>query len=142
MDAAEVSRDYFAAYNARDTARLRRLLADAFRQVRAGGTLVIEGPDDYVAFLEQEWRQRPDATIEIRRVVTTDSGALVEAVWMTTSSVPITLPNGHTLEPTGQHAAMPFVAVFDVEDGIITNDAMYYDTLYLWRSLGHTVSVA
>ncbi|MEZ4491817.1 MAG: hypothetical protein R3C29_00700 [Dehalococcoidia bacterium] len=25
-------------------------------------------------------------------------------------------------------AAMPFVAVFDAEDGIITNDAMYYDT--------------
>ncbi|MEZ4491818.1 MAG: nuclear transport factor 2 family protein [Dehalococcoidia bacterium] len=79
MDAAEVSRDYFAAYNARDTARLRRLLADAFRQVRAGGTLVIEGPDDYVAFPSRRG-QRPDATIEIRRVVTTDSGALVEAV--------------------------------------------------------------
>jgi steroid delta-isomerase-like uncharacterized protein len=138
-DPEEVVSAFYAAYNGRDAAAIRALLADDF--TRTTGNRVIEGADAYFADLQREWANRPDARVELRRITTTATGAAVEGSWHVTSRAPIELPDGTTLQPTGQSGALPFATIFEIADGLLVRDTSYYETMALWRSLGHTIRI-
>jgi ketosteroid isomerase-like protein len=75
MDRRETARAYYAAIDDGEYERLRRLLADEFRQERADMTL--DGADAFVAFMRDD---RPDTgtTHVVETVYGADEGVAVE----------------------------------------------------------------
>ena len=130
---------YYAAYNARDAGRIRSLIAPNFRQERGRGG--VEGADALVAVLEKEWQDRPDSRIDVREVTAAGDRVFAEAAWVVSSLNPVTLPDGSTLQPTGQRATLPMAAVYDLRDGLLASERAYYNNLALWRDLGPTITI-
>lgn len=62
----DLTHRYIEAYNRRDAAALRALLADDVAFVRPGGR-VLPGPDEVVASYEREWSRVARSRVDVRR---------------------------------------------------------------------------
>ena len=138
-DPVALAREFYDAYNARDPAQIRAILAAGYHHRR--NATIIEGADNYIAFFEREWANRPDGLITVKHAIPAGTGFVVEGAWTVTSNTPLTLPSGTILQPTGKTASLPFASVGQVRDGVLASDVMYYDTMSFWRELGHRITV-
>ncbi len=52
-----------------------------------------------------------------------------------TSTRPTTLQDGSILPPTGKKAVLPYVAIYEVKDGLLISDRIYWDRMTSSRGL-------
>lgn len=132
----EVARRELAAFNARDIeAQVGTFGPGAeFRTPGASG----RRPAD---FSHSWWQAFPDARMSCDRAVAEGSVAVIEGTFTGTHVGTLHLEAGD-IPPTGQRVAMPWVAVYEVRDGLIVSKHVYFDQLTLLRQLGAALPAA
>ncbi len=120
--------ELLAAWNAHDPQRLAALYAeDAVVDVRIASNQVFRGPDEVAAWAAGTFAAVPDLRFEIGRAFV--AGDLVALEWVYTGTYTGQLPG---LPPgAGQALRVPGATVFELRDGKIVRETLYYD-LYLF----------
>lgn len=143
----EVIESYVAAWRERDPAKIAAHFAgDGVRRweivvpIPIGGPNCFHGPKEIAKPIRSLLTAVPDLELEVRQLVETDQGALLE--WVHTGT--------HTgawnrLTPQGEHIEFSGVAVYKVTDGKIAEERLYFDPNLLIREwavpLGTLMSV-
>jgi steroid delta-isomerase-like uncharacterized protein len=130
-----VIRDTFAAFNAHDLDRFRRLLADDAALVVGGSPQSFEGPDAVVAAIRPTLDAIPDLHVTVTNAFADGNRGVAEAVREGTNTGPIRLPDGE-LPPSGRSVRLPECIVFEVADGKIRRMVVYTDMLDTLAQLG------
>ncbi|GAA3613891.1 hypothetical protein GCM10022419_118820 [Nonomuraea rosea] len=102
--------------------------------VAPGG--MAEGHDQIATYYEHIFAGFPDAQVTVWRKITTDDVTLHEWTLTGTHLGPFLMPNGGTLDPTGQGIAVRGGSTADMDDGLIISHRFYFDQLELFASLG------
>ncbi len=120
--------EVLAAWNAHDPQRLAALYAeDAVVEVRIASNQVFHGPEQVAAWAAGNFAAVPDLRFEIGRVLV--AGDRVALEWVYTGTYTGQLPG---LPPgAGQAIRVPGATVFELRDGKIVRETLYYD-LYLF----------
>jgi predicted ester cyclase len=133
-EAADVMRMKIAAFNTHDPEELRPVYrADV--EPRVSGSITLKAFDDLMGFYRVLWDAFPDITISLERVVEQGQAVFVEGRAVGTHTGPLREPSG-ALPPTGRRVDFAWAERYDVEDGVIANAHLYYDTLVILDQLG------
>jgi predicted ester cyclase len=126
MTTLESALAYFLAYDARDWNGLRGLLADPIRAELngVGSDLHV---DDYLAMLLATYASCPDLRTSVDRAFADGNFAVVQWRTIGTNSGPRQLPDGSTLEATGQRIALGGCDVIQTEANRIVSVSAYWD---------------
>lgn len=131
----EVIESYVAAWRERDPEKIAEHFADdGVRRweivvpIPIGGPNRFEGRREIVKPIRSLLTAIPDLDLEVRQLVDTDDGALLE--WVHTGT--------HTgawnkLTPQGEHVEFSGVAVYQTAGGKITEERLYFDPNLLVR---------
>ena len=136
---ADLVLEWIRAYNARDVEAMRAVMAPNFQGKR--NDFVVDGAENYIGFVTGEWGRFPDARMEVAKTSVAGSRVLIEATWSLTNTQPTILPDGAMLRPKGNKATIPYVDIWDTEDGRLTSDRMLWDRWGFYTQLGYQVTV-
>jgi ketosteroid isomerase-like protein len=78
----------------------------------------------------------PDDSPTVERILVDGDTVIVEFRSDQTNSGPLLLPSGETLPATGRRIAFQGVSISDVEDGQITRETFYWDSVLFATQLG------
>ena len=134
--AADVARQHYELYNARDLDRATATLIAADTEwvnVPTGETF--RGPEGYRRFIQGWSRAFPGSRVENLRIAGSDDVIVAEFRGRGSHTGPLITPAG-VLPPTGRMMDMPFCEVMEVRDGKIRRARLYFDSATLMRQLG------
>ena len=124
-----------AAWNARDPQRIAALYTDdAVVEEAVLGAPTFRGRAEIAAWAEANFAAIPDLRLEVRSGFVAGDRAAVEWVYAGTYTGQFTglgLPPG-----TGQAVAVPYVSVYELADGKIRREAIYFDSALFLSQLG------
>lgn len=125
----------YEAFNTRHFDDAAAVVADDFemRDMATGETF--RGPSGMKAALKRWADAFPDSKVEVRSVMSTDTGAAVEFTGRGTNTGPLVTPGG-TLPATNRKAELPFCDIVTIENGKITASHEYMDMATMLRQLG------
>lgn len=129
--AAELHRAMFAAIQDRDPEALRELFAPEAIHTSGDGR-PMTGPDPVIREVRSFVEAFPDLTIEVRHHHLVDSSrSIIEYTFSGTHE-------GHLedLPPTGKSVAVVACSVLEADNGAITREADYFDTVAMLAQLG------
>jgi len=125
-----IVRRFYEALNARDYARAAGPIAETCDWVSMPTGNVHRGPAAVVAGLREFTAAFPDWTVEVERVITSDSFVVVE--WCTTGTFEKPFRGR---QPNGKRFSRRGCAVAEVERGQIVRYRDYYDRARLFAQL-------
>jgi len=140
QDTVALVRSPFDLYNSHqsDPDWLEKLQAvypadSTFTNVPLGVTLPgSEGVKQQVLFLAGAF---PDSSVEITQVIATEDQAVVEFTVRGTNTGPLHLPTGD-VPATGRSLELRCCSVFQIRNGKIVSEHIYYDTMTMLQQLG------
>ena len=107
--------------------------AATFTNVPLGVTLPgSEGVKQQVLFIAEAF---PDHSVEITQVIATEDQAVVEFTVRGTNTGPLHLPTGD-VPATGRSLELRCCSVFQIRNGKIVSEHIYYDTMTMLQQLG------
>ena len=95
----------------------------------------MEGLGAFVAYLGAFRAAMPDARIEGKTFVEQGETVAVEGIYSGTHTGPLASPQG-AIPPTGKHLALPYLELFRIRGGKITEHRVYYDQMAFLGQLG------
>jgi steroid delta-isomerase-like uncharacterized protein len=131
----EIADRNLAAWQARDAEAFGALYADD-AELRAPGEPVLRGPDGARRMLTSWCGAFPDNEITIRAEHVTETTVVQEGTFSGTHTGALPTPDGGEIPPTGRRLTADFVEVFEIADGLIRSDRIYYDQLEIMDQLG------
>lgn len=131
-----VVREVFAAFDAHDLARFRRLLADDARLVVGASGQIIEGAEPVVAAVAVTFELIPDLRVTVSRAFASGPEGMAEVVREGTHTGDVPLPDGSTSPATGRAVRLPECVVFEVREGLVRQMTVWADELDTARQLG------
>ena len=132
----DVARATIECFNTGDWDRLRDLHSPDCAEEELATERVLSGFD---AMLEaaQGWKRAfPDGNGTVTAAYSDGSVAILEIEWDGTNTGPMETPTGEEMPPTGRHAHVKAVQVFDVEDGRVRATRHYFNLMTIMNQLG------
>jgi predicted ester cyclase len=121
---------------------------DRERDVFDGGVVTVDpgagqmnGLDAFIGYLGAFRTAMPDARIEGKTFVEQDDTVTVEGIYSGTHTGPLASPQG-AVPPTGRRLALPYLELFRIRSGKITEHRVYYDQMAFLGQLGLLLSPA
>jgi len=128
-------REQYDAYNARDWARSQANAHPDIVTVMIPTGQEFRGHEGQVAYLQGWATAFPDSTVEVTRVIATESTAAVEFRGRGTHTGPLATPMG-VIPPTGRRVDFPLCDVWEVRDGKVARTHNYFDVMTMLTQLG------
>jgi hypothetical protein len=122
------------AFNDHTLEGLVRLYSPQAVCVAPGG--MAEGHEQIAAYYGDMFRGFPDARITLWRKITASGVTLHEWTLTGTHHGPFLMPDGGTLEATGQGIAVRGCSTANMDGDLIVSHQHYFDQLELFASLG------
>jgi steroid delta-isomerase-like uncharacterized protein len=135
MDAEEVIRELFAAYNEGDIDRATALVTDDFKLVDIPAGVTLDGPEGLRAWLEGFKSSMPDSWTDVKRIIVQGDWAASVHVGGGTNTGPLHTPTGE-LPPTGRSVEIEIAEVYRLSDGKLAELRAYYDGASMMQQLG------
>jgi predicted ester cyclase len=121
-----LTRQYLEAYNDRDLATLKEILADP---IELGGEM--ESRSDFLALVQGYWEAFPDLRFEDPRILAGEDHAVVHVTFEATGSGEFI---GHDID--GAEVRASEMILFTMADGQIREYTYEWDELGFWAQLG------
>jgi steroid delta-isomerase-like uncharacterized protein len=131
--ATDTMRRKIAAFNARDMDKTIGLYSADVEMTVPGASL--RGRDQVATYFYAFWEAFPDLRLTVTREVEEGSGVFVEATATGTHTGTLHTPGGD-VPPTGVRVDLPFSELFDVKEGQIDVNHLYFDQLGFLEQLG------
>lgn len=130
-----VAREHYDALNHRDFARFLAIAQEDCRVLDVPSGRELRGHDGFRAYAQNWVQSFPDLRIEPTVMVATGDRVMVEGWARGTNTGPLSGPEGE-MPPTGRKLELAFVDVFELRDGRIVANRVYYDAATFARQLG------
>ena len=131
----EMAQAIYDAYNNRDFDRSLSLTAEDVEVTNVPLGLTFRGRTGYRQF-QQTWATAfPDSKVEVTHRVADDNGVVTEFRGIGTHTGPLAGPAGD-LPATGRPVNIQFCEVFEIKNGKISKDRLYFDLAGLMSQLG------
>jgi predicted ester cyclase len=134
MGAGDVVRQAYKHWNAGDGNGWRGLAAGDC-EVEASGGFTGKGPDGFAAIYELWHDAFPDCSLTMRELVTDGDRAMAEATFTGTHTGVLRTPAGE-VAPTGRRVDVDYVDAWQIRDGKVVRDRVYFDEVELLTQLG------
>ncbi len=132
---AEIVREVYNRWNARDFDRVGELMADDGEIVIVGSDTRFRGPDGSLEFSRMWADGFPDGRVEIDRVFTSGDGVCVELTGRGTHTGTLRGPGGDT-PATGRSMTLHLCDVYEIRNGKIRSIHTYFDSASMMTQLG------
>jgi steroid delta-isomerase-like uncharacterized protein len=135
QDVEAMVRAVYDAYNRNDFEAAVALHGADTETVVVPTGQVLPGHDGVRQYMGSWATAFPGSRVEVRNVVASDDGAVVEFVGRGVHGGPLQTPAG-TIPPTGRTVEIPFCDVWRVRDGKLAGSHVYFDVLTILGQLG------
>ncbi len=133
-----VGRATTEAFNLRDWDRYLALCAESILRYSPGQAEPMKGRRGLREELEAWVAAFPDIRAETTKIFGQDDWVCEEAVATGTHRGAFHGPRGEMIPATGKHVRLNFCHVYKVENGLVTEDHVYFDQLDMLGQLGVT----
>ena len=130
-----IAREQVDAFNSGDWERLEAGLAADASYHEFATQRKVDGPERIVELFKGWKTAFPDAAGTVTSAVGSGNTAALEVTWKGTHTGPLASPQG-PIPPTGKRMVLPYVDLFRVRNGKITEHRVYYDQMALLGQLG------
>ena len=135
QDNIQVAQKWIEALNAHDVSQ--------FDKYRGPGYLFdvpdFPGPvgvDEEITFTQAIFEAFPDMRFDAKQTIAQGDFVVMNGVMAGTHDGPLAMPNGQTVPATGKKATVPLSDTFEVANGKIVRNSLYYDNLGMMVQLG------
>lgn len=135
QDNATVIRSHFDFFNSRDMDKGLALVAKDVKWSNIAFERDFTGHAGYREFHEVWVTAMPDCKVEIVNMVSNDQSTVVEMIGRGTHTGPLAGPHG-TIPATQKKLTLKFCEVFRLQDGLIVESHVYFDSATMLRQFG------
>jgi steroid delta-isomerase-like uncharacterized protein len=125
---------HIAAENAQDLAALLDgMTDDCFNLIVPDPHRIYAGPEEVARRYRALWATFPDLKVEMRRIVSVQEDAAVSEHTLSGTQ----RGSLFGVPPTGRHVEVDTAVVWDIVDGRIRGETVYFDVATMLRQIGH-----
>jgi steroid delta-isomerase-like uncharacterized protein len=135
QDNGTIARNHFDAFNARDIEKGLRLVANDVKWMNIPFNLNFTGHAGYREFHNNWTTAMPDVKVEIVNIIGGEEWTAVEFIGRGTHTGPLAGPQG-LIPATQKKLELKVCELFQIQDGLITESRVYFDSATMLRQLG------
>ena len=133
---AETLRLLYQKFSENDLDSAARLLTEDYEGLDVPSGEIARGRDGWRRRQEANRAPLPDAKTEIKFLSVKGDFAVAEVINRGTHTVPLPLPDGSSLPPSGRKIEALSCELYEFRDGAISRGRLYYDFLTVMQQLG------